>query len=233
MYRTAPTAARAGSRVLFVNDSTGAIDLVMDPSNVRILYAATWQIEIHTWGRESGGAGSAIWKSVDGGTTWKRLACHGLPETPVGKIGLGIARSNPNRLYALIETGDGVPVHGKDAGTGGALAQRRRGGHLGAGEPRPPAGLLYRAMTAGWSWPQYFCSRISCAFSTSYMMVPLPSNCARSFASPLPVALKRYRPFSTPSRMLPSGIAGIGKARSYSEVVEDRFLIDYMRRMPS
>jgi photosystem II stability/assembly factor-like uncharacterized protein len=109
---------KSWERVLFVNDSTGAIDLVMDPSNPRILYAATWQIEIHTWGRESGGAGSAIWKSVDGGTTWKRLSGHGLPETPVGKIGLAIARSNPNRVYALIETGDGVPVHGKDAGTG-------------------------------------------------------------------------------------------------------------------
>ncbi|HEV8197600.1 MAG TPA: hypothetical protein VGP87_13225 [Gemmatimonadales bacterium] len=105
-------------KTLFVNDSTGAIDLVMDPSNSRILYAATWQIEIHTWGRESGGAGSAIWKSVDGGTTWKRLSGHGLPETQVGKIGLAIARSNPNRIYALIETGDGVPVRGKDMGTG-------------------------------------------------------------------------------------------------------------------
>ncbi len=105
-------------RVLFVNDSTGAIDLVMDPSNPRILYAATWQIEVHTWGRESGGAGSAIWKSVDAGSTWKRLAGHGLPEGAVGKIGLAVARSNPSRIYALIETGDGVPVRGKDAGTG-------------------------------------------------------------------------------------------------------------------
>ncbi len=117
VYRSAD-GGKNWERVLFVNDSTGAIDLVMDPSNPRILYAATWQIEIHTWGRESGGAGSGIWKSVDGGTTWKRLSGHGLPETPVGKIGLAIARSNPNRIYALIETGDGVPVRGKDAGTG-------------------------------------------------------------------------------------------------------------------
>ena len=105
-------------RTLFVNDSTGAIDLVMDPNNPRVLYAATWQIEIHTWGRESGGAGSGIWKSADEGVTWKRLSGHGLPETPVGKIGLAVARSNSNRVYALIETGDGVPVHGKDAGKG-------------------------------------------------------------------------------------------------------------------
>ena len=117
VYRSAD-GGKSWERVLFVNDSTGAIDLVMDPGNSRILYAAMWQIEIRTWGRESGGAGSGIWKSVDGGTTWKRLTGHGLPETPVGKIGLAIARSNPNRVYALIETGDGVPVKGKDAGTG-------------------------------------------------------------------------------------------------------------------
>jgi photosystem II stability/assembly factor-like uncharacterized protein len=117
VYRTAD-GGRTWERTLFVNDSTGAIDLVMDPRNPRILFAATWQLEIHTWGRESGGAGSGIWKSTDGGLTWKRLAGHGLPATPVGKIGLAIAPSNPTRVYALIETGDGVPIHGRDAGTG-------------------------------------------------------------------------------------------------------------------
>ncbi len=117
IYRTAD-GGKSWERTLFVNDSTGAIDVVMDPNNPRILFAATWQIEIHTWGRESGGAGSGIWKSADGGVTWKRLTGHGLPETPVGKIGLAIARSNSNRVYALIETGDGVPVRGKDMGTG-------------------------------------------------------------------------------------------------------------------
>ena len=117
IYRTSD-GGKSWERVLFVNDSTGAVDLLMDPSNPRILFAAMWQIEIHTWGRESGGAGSGIWKSTDGGTSWKRLTGHGLPETPVGRIGLGIARSNPNRVYALIETGDGVPIHGKDGGKG-------------------------------------------------------------------------------------------------------------------
>lgn len=117
VYRSSD-GGKSWERVLFVNDSSGAVDLVMDPSNPRILFAATWQVEIHTWGRESGGAGSGIWKSSDGGTTWKRLAGHGLPETPMGRIGLGIARSNPSRVYALIETGDGVPIHGKDAGKG-------------------------------------------------------------------------------------------------------------------
>jgi photosystem II stability/assembly factor-like uncharacterized protein len=109
---------RTWERVLFVNDSTGAIDVVMDPTNPRILYAATWQLAIHTWGRESGGPGSGIWKSTDGGTTWKRLTGHGLPEHPMGKIGLAVAASDPDRVYALIETGDGVPWHGEETDTG-------------------------------------------------------------------------------------------------------------------
>src|SRR5205823_2615074 len=72
VYRTTDGGA-TWERVLFVNDSTGAIDVVLDPSNPRTLYAATWEVEIHTWGRESGGKGSGIWKSTDGGTTWTRL----------------------------------------------------------------------------------------------------------------------------------------------------------------
>src|SRR5207249_7940049 len=62
-----------------------------------------------TWGRTSGGAGSGIWKTTDAGTTWKRLSAHGLPTKPFGKIGLAMSRADPQRVYALIETGDGVP----------------------------------------------------------------------------------------------------------------------------
>jgi photosystem II stability/assembly factor-like uncharacterized protein len=109
---------KSWEKVLFVNDSTGAIDVVMDPGNSRILYAATWQLEIHTWGRTSGGRGSGIWKSTDGGSTWKRLEGNGLPAKPFGKVGLAIARSNPNRVYALIETSDGVPLPGFEAERG-------------------------------------------------------------------------------------------------------------------
>ncbi len=111
VYRTTD-GGRTWERVLFVNDSTGAIDLVMDPGNPRILYAATWQLEIRTWGRTSGGTGSGIWKSTDGGTTWKRLVGNGLPAKPFGKVGLAVSRSNPSRVYALIETSDGVPLPG-------------------------------------------------------------------------------------------------------------------------
>ena len=106
------------SRVLFVNDSTGGIDVLRDPVNADVVYAATWQIDIHTWGRTSGGAGSGIWKSVDGGATWRRLSGNGLPIHALGKIGLGVTRANPNRVYALIETGKGMPFHGEPTDVG-------------------------------------------------------------------------------------------------------------------
>ncbi|MEP7381851.1 MAG: sialidase [Gemmatimonadota bacterium] len=116
-------------RVLFVNDSTGASDLVMDPNNPRILFAGMWQLQINTWGRTSGGAGSGIWTSRDGGTTWKRLTGGGLPTTPVGKIGLAMSRANSNRIYALIEAGDGLPaVNVSDSTTRGRLWRSDDGG---------------------------------------------------------------------------------------------------------
>ncbi|HKP29385.1 MAG TPA: hypothetical protein VJU15_08270 [Gemmatimonadales bacterium] len=116
VYRTTD-GGKTWAKTLFVNDSTGAIDVLIDPSNPRIAYAGTWQIEIHTWGRRSGGAGSGIWKSTDGGATWTRLT-KGLPTTQFGKVGLAIAHSNPSRVYALIETSDGVKLPGVDTDSG-------------------------------------------------------------------------------------------------------------------
>jgi photosystem II stability/assembly factor-like uncharacterized protein len=104
--------------VLFVDENTGASDIAMDRNNPRILFAGMWQLEIHTWGRESGGPGSGIFVSRDGGDTWKRLTGNGLPRLPVGKVALAIAPSNSNRIYALIETGDGVPLHGQETESG-------------------------------------------------------------------------------------------------------------------
>jgi photosystem II stability/assembly factor-like uncharacterized protein len=117
IYRT-NDGGRTWEQVLFVDENTGGIDVVMDPSNSKKLFAATWQFEIHTWGRESGGPGSGIYMSSDGGTSWTRLRGNGLPTHDVGKISVAIARTNPNRVYALIETGDGVPVHGQPTDNG-------------------------------------------------------------------------------------------------------------------
>ncbi len=106
------------TKVLFVDENTGCSDIAMDPKNPRVLFAGMWQLEIHTWGRESGGPGSGLFKSTDGGATWKKLTGRGLPARPVGKVAVAIAQSNPNRVYALIETGDGVPWNGNQTDSG-------------------------------------------------------------------------------------------------------------------
>jgi photosystem II stability/assembly factor-like uncharacterized protein len=119
---------KSWEKVLFVNDSTGASDLVMDPNNPRILFAGMWQLEMHTWGRLSGGAGSGIWMSRDGGSTWKRLTGNGLPTTQVGKIGLAMSKANSSRVYALIEAGDGIPAVNVRETTRGRLWRSDDGG---------------------------------------------------------------------------------------------------------
>jgi photosystem II stability/assembly factor-like uncharacterized protein len=106
------------TKVLFVDENTGCSDLAMDPRNPRILFAGMWQLEIHTWGRTSGGPGGGLFVSRDGGVTWKRLTGHGLPTKPVGKVAVAIAPSNPDRIYVLIETGDGIPWNGQPTENG-------------------------------------------------------------------------------------------------------------------
>ena len=117
VYRTTDGGA-TWTRVLFVDQDTGCSDLAMDPSNPRILFAGMWQIVIHTYGRFSGGKGSGLFVSRDGGVTWARLQGNGLPTKPVGKVALGISTSNPQRVYAMIETGDGIPWDGEPTENG-------------------------------------------------------------------------------------------------------------------
>jgi photosystem II stability/assembly factor-like uncharacterized protein len=90
------------TNVLFVNEDTGATELAIDPSNNKVLYAATYQRRRATWGFNGGGPGSAIYKSSDAGRTWTRLT-DGIPSGPLGRIGLDVYRANPNILYARIE----------------------------------------------------------------------------------------------------------------------------------
>lgn len=90
------------SKVLFVDDDTGATELVMDPANNKVLYAATYQRRRATWGFNGGGPGSAIYKSSDAGRTWTKLT-SGIPAGPLGRIGLDVYRANPNVVYARIE----------------------------------------------------------------------------------------------------------------------------------
>lgn len=89
-------------KTLYIDENTGVSSLVMDKSNPRILYAATWQHRRLPWKVESGGPGSAIYKSTDSGESWEKLN-GGLPDV-MGKIGLSVAQSMTNRIYAIIET---------------------------------------------------------------------------------------------------------------------------------
>ncbi len=103
-------------RVLFVDDDTGATELVMDPGNNKVLYAATYQRRRQQWGMNGGGPGSGIWKSTDGGQTWAKLE-NGIPPGPKGRIGMDVWRANPNVLYARIEhPTDGGTYRTDDAG---------------------------------------------------------------------------------------------------------------------
>lgn len=104
------------SRILHVDDDTGATELVQDPSNNKTLYAATYQRRRSVWGMNGGGPGSAIHKSTDAGRTWKKLS-GGLPEGAMGRIGMDIFRRNSDIVYARIEhPKEGGVYRSEDAG---------------------------------------------------------------------------------------------------------------------
>ena len=92
--------------ILFVDPSSGAVDLAMDYTNPRVLYASFWDHQRLPWYVRSGGKGSGIWKSNDGGDTWKKLS-DGLPKSVMGKIGVTVSRANPKVVYAIIESDEG------------------------------------------------------------------------------------------------------------------------------
>jgi photosystem II stability/assembly factor-like uncharacterized protein len=93
-------------RVLFAGENIGCSGLSMDPHNSRVLFAGMWQLEMHTWAELSGGPGSGVYVSRDGGTKWSRIEEHGLPHSPLGKIDVAVAPTNSNRVFALIQTKD-------------------------------------------------------------------------------------------------------------------------------
>jgi photosystem II stability/assembly factor-like uncharacterized protein len=93
-------------RVLFISDSTGAVDLAMNPGNPRVIYAGMWRAERKPWTMISGAAEGGIYRSVDSGDTWTRLE-GGLPDGLVGKTAVTVSPANPDRVWVLIEAADG------------------------------------------------------------------------------------------------------------------------------
>ncbi|MGH9862122.1 MAG: VPS10 domain-containing protein [Candidatus Acidiferrales bacterium] len=90
-------------KVLYKDEKTGAIDIALDRSNPRILFAALWEAGRTPWSLTSGGPGSGLYKSSDGGATWKQITGNGWPEGTLGKIGVSISGGNPNRIYVMLE----------------------------------------------------------------------------------------------------------------------------------
>jgi photosystem II stability/assembly factor-like uncharacterized protein len=110
-------------RVLYSNDGSGGAELVMEPGNPSVLYAATWRVIRTPYSLESGGKGSALWKSTDGGETWKNLNDKkGFPgNTIIGNIGIAVSASSPNRVFALVESSKGGLFRSDDGGETWAL----------------------------------------------------------------------------------------------------------------
>ena len=92
------------TRSAFVDVNTGCSDLAMDAKDPQVLVVGMWQVVMKSWGMTSGGPGSGIWMTRNGGGTWKKVEHPGLPKQPIGKVGVAIAPTNSNRIFALIQT---------------------------------------------------------------------------------------------------------------------------------
>ncbi|MCC6317190.1 MAG: glycosyl hydrolase [Gemmatimonadaceae bacterium] len=116
------------NRVLYVNDSTGVIDIAMDLQNPEVVYAAMWQAWRKPWGMSSGGIHSGIYKTTDGGTTWANLhkTARGLPQGMIGKIGIAVSPVKPSLVWALIEHDSGGVYRSSDAGQTWSYINRER-----------------------------------------------------------------------------------------------------------
>jgi photosystem II stability/assembly factor-like uncharacterized protein len=115
VFRTAD-GGKTWQKVLYHDADTGAIDVVFDPDNASVVYAALWQLRRTPWSLDSGGPGSGLYRSSDGGVTWKHLEGNGLPDGILGRIGVSVAGGGSGRVYALIEAKEGGLFRSDDGG---------------------------------------------------------------------------------------------------------------------
>ncbi len=116
VYRTRD-GGKSWEKILFANDDAGAVDLILDPNNPRIIYASTWRIRRTPYSLESGGEGSALWKSTDGGDTWENLTeKEGFADGPLGIIGVTVSPANSERVWAIVEADKGGVYRSDDGG---------------------------------------------------------------------------------------------------------------------
>jgi photosystem II stability/assembly factor-like uncharacterized protein len=107
---------RNWEKVLYNDDKTGGIDIVFDPQNSHILFAAMWEASRTPWSLTSGGPGSGLYRSIDDGATWKRIEGNGFPEGVLGKIGVSVSGGDSFRVYALVEAEKGGLYRSDDGG---------------------------------------------------------------------------------------------------------------------
>jgi photosystem II stability/assembly factor-like uncharacterized protein len=108
---------KSWNKILFVDNNTGAICLVSDPNHPDLMYAAMWEAIRKPWGLSSGGPGSGIYKTTDGGAHWANITRNpGLPQTVLGRVGLSVAASKPDIVYAIIQAREGGVFRSDDAG---------------------------------------------------------------------------------------------------------------------
>ncbi len=98
------------------DENAGGIDIVFDPNNPNTLFAALWQMRRQPWFFSSGGPGSGLFRSTDGGTTWQQLQGNGLPDGILGRIGVSVSGADSNRIYAIIEAKEGGIFRSEDGG---------------------------------------------------------------------------------------------------------------------
>lgn len=116
------------ARILHVSDEVGAVDLAMDPTNPRVLYATFWRVKRTPWSLESGGEGSGLYKSTDSGDHWQALSDNpGLPVPPLGISGITVSPTNPQNLYAIIEAEEGGVFRSTDGGETWKRTNKERG----------------------------------------------------------------------------------------------------------
>ncbi len=143
----------------FIDNDTGFIDVVMEPSNPNVLFATSYQRRRVPWGFNGGGPGSGLWKTIDAGKTWTKLTGNGLPDNPIiGRIGVDICRTKPNVVFAQIEVGasGGTGASVNDDGTL-VLPGARGGGGGGRGgqqqaPPDPNKSGVWRSDDGGKTW---------------------------------------------------------------------------------
>ncbi len=116
---------RHWKKILYVDAKTGAIDLVMDPGNSQVLYAALWQAYRKPWTLQDGGPGSGLYKSIDGGAHWREISRNaGFPRGILGRIGVSVAAADPNVVYAIVQAKHGGVFRSNDAGATWARVNR-------------------------------------------------------------------------------------------------------------